>query len=76
MSHTYNYIDAPAPTSPKEKKMAAQVQVAETFAVYQCPAYGAQDQAIPPQALAAGYNGINETGETEYNYVEESITVT
>ena len=76
LSHTYNYIDAPAPTSPQEKKMAAQVQVAETFAVYQCPAYGAQDQAIPPQALAAGYNGINETGETEYNYVEESITVT
>lgn len=68
-SHSYNYIDAP--TSSKDKKM---VQVAETFAVYQCPAYGAQDQAVPPEALAMHYSDISETGETVYNYVEDSIT--
>lgn len=66
LSHTYNYIDTP--TSPKDKKSA------ETFTVYQCAAYGAQDQAVPPQDLAMGYSGITETGETVYNYVENSIT--
>jgi hypothetical protein len=67
LSHTYNYIDAP--TSPNKK-------MAETFAVYQCPAYGAQDEAIPPALgdLTVGYSGITETGETVYNYVEDSVT--
>ena len=69
LTHTYNYIDAPI--SPKDKKTA---HVTETFAVYQCPAYGAKDLAIPPEGLAMGHGGITETGETMYNYVEESIT--
>ena len=63
LSHTYNYIDAP--TSPKDNK-----KTTETFAVYQCPAYGAHDVEIPP---APGASAITETGETVYNYVEESI---
>ena len=50
------------------------LHVAETFAVYQCPAYGAKDQVIPPEALAMDCSGITETGETVYNYVEESFT--
>lgn len=43
--------------------------------MYQCPAYGAQDEAIPPApgVSAVGYSGITETGETVYNYVEESV---
>ena len=72
LSHTYNYIDTP--TSPKDNKKTS---TTETFAVYQCPAYGAHDMEIPPApgASAVGHSGITETGETVYNYVEESIAM-
>ena len=74
LTHTYNYIDAP--TSPKDKKPAI-----ETFAVYQCPAYGAQN-VMPSQDgamdlvcryTAMDSSDIDQTGETVYNYVEQPV---